>query len=67
MEQLIYERFKKLSEKYPDLSSFIIFGRAIRGRRLGKLQIGRFFEKAVDRGDYSKSDKEDILNHFYQL
>lgn len=49
------------------LSSYTNFANAIKGRNFSKLTIRRAFNKFVDRDDYDKKDKQEILNYLYKL
>ena len=58
--------FNRLLEQNPDYSTLTCFNIAIEGKRYGKMTMGQMF-KLVDKGDYSKEDKDQILEYCYQL
>ena len=49
------------------LSSYTNFANAIKCRNFSKLTIRRAFNKFVDKDDYDKKDKQEILNYLYTL
>lgn len=63
----IEARFNNEVKKNPDISSFICFGRAIKGQRFSNDRIRRYFLKLVDKNDYGESDRLFLFEHFYQL
>lgn len=48
-------------------SSFTQFVRAITGQQFDKKSIDRWFGKLVEKEDFSKGDKEALLNHCYTM
>ncbi len=63
----IKRRFTNEQDKSPELSSFINFGTAIKSQRFSKDMIHRWFNKLVDKEDYQKSDKNEILKHLVSI
>ncbi len=63
----IQRRFNNLQHKYPLLSSYTNFIRAIRGNNFSKDTISRWFNILVDKNDYENSDKKLILKHIEKL
>lgn len=59
-----YRLFDKASQGH---SSFIVFSRAITGQGFTKAALGKWFNRLVNRGDYSKGDKRRILKHLWAL
>lgn len=58
------EKFKELQENNPNLSSLLVFGRLIRmtpKEDWGGRKITNWFNKLVDKDDYLKSEKRQIL------
>lgn len=66
MEQ-IKKRFEMFKERNPYWSSFTCFANAITGKEYGKIAIGLAFRKLVEKDDYSKSDRDEILEGLYKL
>ena len=54
-------RFKLMEEKNPFHSTYVNFGRAIRGQGFSSKVIEFWFNKLVDKDDYAKSDKKTLL------
>jgi hypothetical protein len=48
-------------------SSFISFGRRIKGKDFNPIKIHREFRRLVDKSDYVESEVPAILEHFKQL
>jgi hypothetical protein len=58
------EKFEELSDKYPNLSSLLVFGRLIRmtpKEGWNSRKINKWFAVLVDKDDYLKSEKTQIL------
>ena len=54
-------KFNNIAEKNPNKSSYICFAEAIKGQNFSKQTIHRWFQKLVDKNDYAKSEKKEIL------
>lgn len=65
--QSIERRFISMQEKYPNHSSFICFGRAIKDQGFSESMIKRWFNKLVDKDDYCRSEKAELFAHLYSL
>ena len=63
----IGRRFKNITEKKPLWSSYLCFAEAIKGQKFTKPMINRWFSKLVEKDDYSKSDKRQILKQLEDL
>lgn len=63
----IKERFEILSEKYPNLSSYSIFAKIIRGNKIDIKTIEKWFKKLVSKEDYIKKDRDMIIRHLFNL
>ena len=60
------EKFKELTEKYPNHSSFIVYGRLIRmtpKEGWNRRKIVKWFNSLVDKEDYLKSEKVSLLDN----
>lgn len=57
----IKHRFNLIQEKYPILSSYSCFYKAIVGRKLTDRTVAENFNRLVDKADYSRSNKNEIL------
>lgn len=60
-------RFNNISVKNPCSSSYICFAEAVRGQKFSKKIIAIWFNKLVDRDDYSKKDKKELLSQLNLL
>ena len=63
----IERRFKNIEKRNPELSSFICFCKTIKGQKFSTNIIHRWFNKLVDKNDYSHKEKREIFKHFEQL
>ena len=57
--------YQKISEKNPFWSSYVCFFMAIENRNFTPEIIARWFNKLVDKDDYSSADKKAILSFLY--
>jgi len=57
----IARRFNKINQKNPGLSTSICFAMTIIGQNFSRQTIARGFNKLVDKNDYSKKDKKEIM------
>lgn len=60
-------RFNKTTLKNPIWSSYICFAEAITNQNFSRQTIHRWFNKLVERDDYTGSDKKAILKHLEDL
>jgi hypothetical protein len=56
--------FDKVRERNPLCSDYICFAEAVRGNRK---TIFRHFNSLVDRNDYAKCEKKDVLKFLVEL
>jgi transposase-like protein len=59
--------FKRIEKQNPFLSSLVVFNLSIIEYRYPKDIINKFFDELVDRKDYARKDRDEILNHCYSL
>lgn len=59
--------FKKIEANNPYWSTYTCFAQAIKGKSFNKETIRRWFNKLVNRDDYSSEDKKTILSFLYDL
>lgn len=57
----IERRYKKFSKKFPEWSSYSRFAEAIRGQKFSKRTIHFWFNRLVEKDDYSENEKRKIL------
>ncbi len=60
-------KFNNITEKNPNWSSYTCFAEAIKGQGFSKQTIHRWFQKLVDKSDYARSEKKEILAHLEGL
>ena len=60
-------RFNNITEKNPRWSSYICFAEAVKERGFSEQTIHRWFQKLVDKNDYARSEKKEILAHLNSL
>ncbi len=58
----IKSRFNKVREKNPYWSTYVCFFVATKGQGLKKQSISRWFNKLVDKDDYSSDIKKAIIS-----
>ena len=56
------ETFNNIIESYPQLSSYICFGRLIKGKGFNRTKILRLFNQLVDKTDYDQSQKSFLVD-----
>lgn len=59
--------FKNEQERQPFGSTYLNFANAIRGQRISKDRLARYFKKLVDKNDYARSDKGALLGQLFSL
>jgi predicted RNA-binding protein YlxR (DUF448 family) len=60
-------RFRNISENNPHWSSYVCFAEAIWGQKFCKKIIKKYFNKLVERDDYEKRDKKQIIKFLVSL
>jgi hypothetical protein len=59
--------FDKIRSENPYWSDYTCFAEAIRGRRVSRKNIVRNFSSLVDKEDYARGEKREIIEHLVQL
>ncbi len=59
--------FEKIKRKNPYWSGYTCFALAISGKGFSKRTISRYFNKLVDKGDYSREEKKEVLEGLFRL
>jgi len=59
--------FNKIKSRNPYWSDYICFAEAIRGRRFSRKTIIRNFNSLVDKEEYARSEKREIIEHLVEL
>ena len=63
----VSERFTKVQQAHPHLSSYVCFARAVAGTGLSENTVRRQFYKLVDPGDYAANEARQILDYLVEL
>ena len=63
----IERRFEYIQKRNPYWSSFTCFANTIRGQKFSEDRIRRYFNELVDKEDYAKNEKGQILNYLYEI
>ncbi len=63
----IKARFNKVQKKNPYLSTIICFNIAIRNQGFKKKKLIENFNKLVDKNDYCKKDKKEIIKFILRI
>jgi len=61
------EKFKELTEKYPSLGSPIIFSKLVKGRKLSRNEVSKWFLKLVPHSDFVGTPKNELTEFYYQI
>jgi hypothetical protein len=59
--------FNKIRSENPYWSNYICFTEAMRGRRFSRKTIIRNFNSLVDKEDYARSEKKEIIDFLMGL
>ena len=63
----LQRNFQKATEKNPYWSTHTCFAVAVMGKKFSKETIRRWFNKLVNKGDYGKEDKKEVLEYLFNL
>lgn len=63
----VQERFEKIIEKKPFLSTYMAYAEAVRSTGLSEDSVRRHFYKLVDRDDYAANEAQAVLRHLVRL
>ncbi len=63
----IERRFKYVQRKNPYWSSFTCFANTVRGKKYSKDRIKRYFNKLVDKEEYAKDEKKQIMKYLFDI
>ena len=61
------KRFNKISKRYPSWSSYLCFASAIKGQDFDKKIIYKWFDTLVEKDDYVKDEKFEVLASLLNL
>ena len=60
-------RFNNIAQQNPYWSSYICFAEAVRKQNFSKKIIMKYFNGLVEKEDYDKADKKEIIKHLLSL
>lgn len=60
-------RFSNTVKRNPYWSSYTCFAEALAGQKFSKQTLHRWFQKLVDKDDYARQEKREILKHLIAL
>lgn len=63
----IQRRYGLFKTRYPDLGDFTVLMKTVKGQHYTKNTISRWFEKLVEKDDYSKEDKKHLMDNLLKL
>ena len=63
----LQRRFNEVQLNNSDLSTFVVFVRAIRNQKFTKGVIAEWFNRLVDVEDYDTKDKKALMVHLLEL
>lgn len=63
----IQRRFEKIVKRNPFWSSYISFAEAIKHQQFSRDTIYHWFNRLVDKNDYSRKEKRNLLKHLCNL
>ncbi len=58
---------KRIQSQNPSLSSIVCFNKAISEYKYDRATINKYFDELVDKGDYMRRDRDDLLEYCYKL
>jgi len=59
--------FNKIRGENPFWSDYICFAEAVRGRRFSRKTVIRNFNSLVDKEEYMRSEKKEIIEHLAEF
>jgi hypothetical protein len=59
--------FNRIRSENPYWSDYTCFAEAVRGRKFSRKTIIRNFNSLVDKEDYAKSEKREIIEHLVKI
>ncbi|MFA6427401.1 MAG: hypothetical protein WCW16_03065 [Candidatus Magasanikbacteria bacterium] len=63
----VRHNFEKILKRNPGWSSCIAFANAVDGKRYSRKMISCWFSKLVDKNDYCRSERKQLIEFLYSL
>lgn len=60
-------RYNNIAQKHTGWSSYICFAKAVTGQKFSRRILQHWFNKLVDKRDYARNEKTQILRHLETL
>jgi len=60
-------RFRRCQKKHQEVGDFVNLGRAVKDQKFSEQTIRRFFNKLIEKDDYSSGDKQQLIKHLIGL
>lgn len=60
------DQFKKLQDKYPSLSTIMVFVKMIRNKRITDFELRKWFDILVDKSDWKGTPINSVLQRLTQ-
>ena len=67
MSKSILESFNAIAKNKPNASSYICFAEAIRGKKIKRSTLRRWFNKLVSKDDYGDGEREGTFEYLFSL
>jgi monoamine oxidase len=63
----ITRNFKNIKEKHPEWGSYIVLAETVYGNNFSQDRLARAFKTLIDKGEYLKEEKKELLAYLYEL
>lgn len=63
----INRKFKNIKEKHPEWGSYIVLAETVYRSNFSKDRLARAFNALVDKEEYLKEEKKELLAYLYEL
>jgi hypothetical protein len=60
-------RLAEIAKKHPRWSSWSCFVHIINGKRFGKQTISNLFDRLVDKNDYARNERKELIGYLLKL
>lgn len=63
----IAQRYKLAHQTMPNVGSYLVLSKSVRGMKFGKQNINTHFNKYVPKSDYAGDEKDVLLENLYRI
>lgn len=67
LNKIMKDKFKELQDKYSQLGNPIVFSKLIKGRKMSRVEIGKWFRELVPHQDWVGSPLEQLTVFYHKL